>query len=87
MLITVDVGNTNTVIGVYEGTALRHHWRLSTDQERTTDEHGALLNTLLRGRGHEHPAAARRGRGRLRGAAAQPDDGRALAALLPLRSR
>ncbi len=55
MLITVDVGNTNTVIGVYEGTELRHHWRLSTDQERTTDEYGALLNTLWAGAGMVTP--------------------------------
>jgi len=47
MLITIDVGNTNTVIGIYDGPRLRHHWRLSTVHERTTDEYGAILNTLL----------------------------------------
>ena len=55
MLITVDVGNTNTVIGVYEGEVLQHHWRLSTDQERTTDEYGALLNTLCAAAGMSIP--------------------------------
>ncbi len=50
MLITVDVGNSHTVIGIYEGERLRNHWRISTVPDRTTDEHGALLNTLLRAR-------------------------------------
>src|SRR5258707_14000264 len=53
MLITVDVGNSHTVIGIYEGERLRNHWRISTVPERTTDEHGALLNTLLAGAGLE----------------------------------
>ncbi|HVA76325.1 MAG TPA: type III pantothenate kinase [Candidatus Binataceae bacterium] len=53
MLITVDVGNSHTVIGIYEGERLTHHWRIQTVPERTTDEHGALLNTLLLGAGIE----------------------------------
>lgn len=47
MLITLDVGNSHTVIGIYEGDRLTHHWRIHTDADRTTDEHGAMLNTLL----------------------------------------
>lgn len=53
MLITLDVGNSHTVIGIYEGESLTHHWRIQTVPERTTDEHGALLNTLLLGAGIE----------------------------------
>ncbi len=53
MLITIDVGNSHTVIGIYDGERLLHHWRISTDAERTTDEHGALLNTLLSSAGME----------------------------------
>ncbi|MGC1677310.1 MAG: type III pantothenate kinase [Candidatus Binataceae bacterium] len=53
MLITLDVGNSHTVIGIYEGERLTHHWRIQTVPERTTDEHGALLNTLLLGAGIE----------------------------------
>jgi len=53
MLITVDVGNTDTVIGIYEGERLRNHWRISTVPDRTTDEHGALLSTLLAAAGLE----------------------------------
>ena len=47
MLIALDVGNTHTVIGVYEDERLLHHWRLHTSTNRTTDEHGALLSTML----------------------------------------
>jgi type III pantothenate kinase len=53
MLITLDVGNSHTVIGIYDGERLTHHWRIQTVPERTTDEHGALLNTLLAGAGIE----------------------------------
>jgi len=38
MLLVVDVGNTHTVFGLYDGAALRADWRLSTHQSRTTDE-------------------------------------------------
>jgi type III pantothenate kinase len=51
MLITIDVGNSHTVIGIYEGERLTNHWRIATVTARTTDEHGALLNTLLIGAG------------------------------------
>ncbi len=44
MLLTVDVGNTNTVMGVYEGASLRAHWRLETREGRTADEYAALLH-------------------------------------------
>jgi type III pantothenate kinase len=53
MLIAIDVGNSHTVIGIYQGERLLHHWRLSTTSERTTDEHGALINTLLAAAGIE----------------------------------
>jgi len=46
MLLVVDVGNTNTVLGIYQGKTLAHHWRL-TSGSRTSDELGlALLNLL-----------------------------------------
>ncbi|HEY6395119.1 MAG TPA: type III pantothenate kinase [Candidatus Binataceae bacterium] len=47
MLIAIDVGNSHTVIGIYEGERLLNHWRLATVRERTTDEHGAMLYTLF----------------------------------------
>src|SRR5271168_1705924 len=55
MLITIDVGNSHTVIGIYEGERLIQHWRISTNAERTTDEHGVMLNALLQGAGLSTP--------------------------------
>jgi len=46
MLLVVDVGNTNTVLGIYEGKSLLHHWRVWTDREKTSDEYGILLRSL-----------------------------------------
>lgn len=47
MLLALDVGNTNIVVGVYEGHNLVQHWRVRTDRERTADEHGLLITHLL----------------------------------------
>jgi len=47
MLLAIDVGNTNTVIGVFEGRKLLEHWRLETDARRTHDEYGILLRQLF----------------------------------------
>ena len=47
MLLAIDLGNTNTVFGVYDGANLLMHWRLSTQKERTVDEYGILLRNLF----------------------------------------
>lgn len=47
MLFVIDVGNTNIVLGVYEGDELKYHWRLSTNRNRTEDEYGMYINDLL----------------------------------------
>jgi type III pantothenate kinase len=47
MLLTIDVGNTNVTMGVFEGEALRATWRLATDIERLADEYGGLILSLL----------------------------------------
>src|SRR2546428_4864061 len=47
MLLVMDVGNTNTVLGVYETTRLLAHWRLTTLRDRTVDEYGILARNLL----------------------------------------
>jgi type III pantothenate kinase len=47
MLLAVDVGNTQTVVGVYDGDRLDDHWRLATERSRTGDELGVLLGGLL----------------------------------------
>ncbi len=60
MLLTIDVGNTQTVLGLYEDGASRSsaeaglvdHWRIGTDHERTSDEHAVLVRSLLHQSGH-----------------------------------
>src|SRR5438445_3728886 len=48
MLLAIDLGNTNTVFGVYDAAGdLVMHWRLSTQKERTVDEYGILLRNLF----------------------------------------
>jgi type III pantothenate kinase len=47
VLLAVDVGNTQTALGLFDGTKLGDHWRLATDPERTGDELGVLLAGLL----------------------------------------
>jgi type III pantothenate kinase len=47
MLLTIDLGNTNLTIGLYDGETLSHHWRLATDQTRMPDEYGLQLLGLL----------------------------------------
>jgi type III pantothenate kinase len=51
LLLAVDAGNTNTVFGLWRGDELVDSIRLKTDTERTSDEYGALLLTLLGRRG------------------------------------
>ncbi|MBI5587398.1 MAG: type III pantothenate kinase [Deltaproteobacteria bacterium] len=47
MLLAIDIGNTNIVIGVLTDGVLLKHWRLSTDKRRTADEYGLLLKSLF----------------------------------------
>ena len=51
MLLAIDVGNTHTVAGVYQGAELMHHWRLSTDRSATVDELAAAHEGILQLRG------------------------------------
>ena len=46
-LLAVDVGNTQTVLGLYEGERLTEHWRLTTEPARTGDELSVLWRSLL----------------------------------------
>jgi type III pantothenate kinase len=46
-LVAIDVGNTQTVLGLYDGAELARHWRLATEPQRTGDELGLLLGGLL----------------------------------------
>ena len=47
MLLVVDVGNTQTVLGLYDGGSLIEHWRVATEADRTADELAVLLARLL----------------------------------------
>jgi len=53
MLLALDVGNTNTKLGVYDDRRLLASWRVTSRREQTADEYGVLLQGLLRGRGIE----------------------------------
>jgi type III pantothenate kinase len=57
LVVLVDVGNTNTVFGVYQGDELIESFRLSTDTERTADEYGSLLLPLFTRRSIDPTAA------------------------------
>jgi type III pantothenate kinase len=46
-LLAVDVGNTQTAVGLYEGGDLGRHWRLATEPQRTGDELGILFRGLV----------------------------------------
>jgi type III pantothenate kinase len=50
MLLAIDVGNTNIVLGVFDGTRLAESWRLVTLRERTADEMGILVTHLFANR-------------------------------------
>jgi type III pantothenate kinase len=66
MLLTIDVGNTQTVLGLYnlDSPATRadegmlEHWRVSTDHDRSSDEHAVLLRSLLEPAGFSLDAVA-----------------------------
>ena len=47
MLLVFDIGNSNIVMGTYEGKKLLRHWRISTDRQKTGDEYGMLINSLF----------------------------------------
>jgi len=47
MLLTIDVGNSNTVLGVFRGEELIANWRLTTEHTQTMDEYGVLTRSLL----------------------------------------
>jgi type III pantothenate kinase len=47
VLLAVDAGNTQTVVGLYEGPDLVSHWRIATNAERSSDEHALLMGQFL----------------------------------------
>jgi len=53
VLLLLEVGNTNTSVGVHDGGKLIASWRLTSRREQTSDEYGLFIHTLLRSRGIE----------------------------------
>jgi type III pantothenate kinase len=47
MLLAIDVGNTNTVLGIFDGEEVIEHWRIATVPDRTADEIAVVLSGLL----------------------------------------
>ena len=47
MLLAIDIGNTNIVLGLYQDKQLITHWRLATQAERTADEYGVIITQLI----------------------------------------
>ncbi|MGI9648117.1 MAG: type III pantothenate kinase [Acidimicrobiia bacterium] len=52
MLLVIDVGNTETVLGVFDGEELAAHWRVTTARGRTRDEYRLLLGSMLEMEGY-----------------------------------
>lgn len=48
MLLVIDVGNSNIVLGIYDDERLLKDWRISTDKAKTADEYGILVHDLFR---------------------------------------
>ena len=55
LLMAIDVGNTDTVIGLFDGVELVHHWRVQTESERRADEYGMLMWSLFHSAGMDVP--------------------------------
>lgn len=51
MLFVLDIGNTNTVLGVFEQDKLKYEWRINTDRHKTEDEFGVLIKSLFEHKG------------------------------------
>jgi type III pantothenate kinase len=47
MLLVIDIGNSNTVLGLYDGETLRKNWRITTSKTRTVDEYAILIDRLF----------------------------------------
>ena len=54
MLLAIDVGNTNVVFGVYNGNKLEESWRLATDNKRSADEYGTIMDMMMKNHGISH---------------------------------
>jgi len=53
MILVIDVGNTNIVLGIYERKKLLNFWRVKTDADKTSDEYGMIINQLFELNGYK----------------------------------
>lgn len=51
LIFVLDVGNTNTVLGVYDHDYLKYHWRIETSRNKTEDEYGMVIKSLFENAG------------------------------------
>src|SRR5690625_7662750 len=51
MILVLDIGNTNTVFGVFDEGKLQYEWRIQTDRHKTEDEFGILIKSLFEHKG------------------------------------
>lgn len=51
MILVIDIGNTNTVLGVFNQNELQYEWRIQTDRHKTEDEFGILIKSLFEYKG------------------------------------
>ena len=51
MLLVIDIGNTNIVVGLFQGSEFKYSWRLTTKLQRTSDEYGLFITNLLSHKG------------------------------------
>jgi len=58
MLLVIDIGNTNTVLGLYDGEELQQRWRLSTSRSRTSDEYAVTIRQFFASVGIELEAVS-----------------------------
>ncbi len=54
MVLAFDIGNTNIVMGLYEGLELKGHWRIDSNPQRTVDDYGHLVLSILQRAGAEN---------------------------------
>jgi len=47
MILAVDIGNTNIVLGLYQGQDLAHHWRIHSNISRTVDDYGHQVCSMI----------------------------------------
>lgn len=53
MVLVIDVGNTNIVLGIYKGEELLKSWRIATDKNKSSDEYGMLIDRLFSYNGYK----------------------------------